>query len=79
MANREDVVVIRGVVSHNCKGAFKVSYETNDGVRELNATPSGKMRQNQIQVLTGDKVEVECSVHDTSRGRITRRLDKNSL
>jgi translation initiation factor IF-1 len=34
---------------------------------------SGKMRKNDIKVLLGDKVEVEFSPYDLSRGRITRR------
>jgi translation initiation factor IF-1 len=34
---------------------------------------SGKMRQNDIKVLLGDKVEIEFSPYDLSRGRITRR------
>lgn len=37
------------------------------------ATLSGKMRQNHIRVLMGDRVEIECSPYDLSRGRITRR------
>ena len=35
---------------------------------------SGKMRQNEIRILDGDKVEVEISPYDLSKGRITRRL-----
>lgn len=35
---------------------------------------SGKMRQNEIRILDGDKVEVEVSPYDLTRGRITRRL-----
>ena len=34
---------------------------------------SGKMRQNNIKVLLGDRVEIEFSLYDLSRGRITRR------
>jgi translation initiation factor IF-1 len=34
---------------------------------------SGKMRQNNIKVLLGDRVEVEFSVYDLTRGRIVRR------
>lgn len=34
---------------------------------------SGKMRQNNIKILLGDRVEIEFSVYDLSRGRITRR------
>ncbi len=34
---------------------------------------SGKMRQNKIQILTGDKVRVEMSPYDLSKGRIVYR------
>ena len=34
---------------------------------------SGKMRQNNIKVLLGDRVEIEFSLYDVSRGRIVRR------
>jgi translation initiation factor IF-1 len=37
------------------------------------AVISGKMRQNNIKVLLGDRVEVEFSIYDLTRGRITRR------
>ena len=49
---------------------FRVQLETNNIVL---STLSGKMRQNNIKVLLGDKVELECSVYDLTRGRITRR------
>jgi len=35
---------------------------------------SGKMRKNEIRILLGDRVEVEFSPYDLSKGRITRRL-----
>jgi translation initiation factor IF-1 len=38
------------------------------------ATLSGRIRQNNIKVLTGDKVQLDISPYDLSRGRITRRL-----
>lgn len=34
---------------------------------------SGKMRQHNIKILLGDRVEIEFSPYDVSRGRITRR------
>lgn len=35
---------------------------------------SGKMRQNEIRILDGDKVEIEVSPYDLSKGRIVRRI-----
>jgi len=37
------------------------------------ANLSGRMRQNNIKVLMGDTVEMECSPYDLTRGRIVRR------
>ena len=39
----------------------------------IHAHISGKMRQNQIRILMGDKVELDVSPYDLNRGRITRR------
>ena len=49
---------------------FRVQLE--DGPNVL-ATISGKMRKNYIRILPGDKVKVELSAYDLSRGRITYR------
>lgn len=35
---------------------------------------SGKMRQNEIRILDGDRVEIEMSPYDLSKGRIVRRM-----
>ncbi len=37
-------------------------------------TPAGKMRKNRISVLTGDKVMVEMTPYDLTKGRITYRF-----
>jgi translation initiation factor IF-1 len=41
---------------------------------EVMTTLSGKIRQNEIKILVGDKVKVEVSIYDTSKGRIVSRL-----
>ena len=50
---------------------FKVKLE-ND--HEILAHSSGKMRKNRIRVLAGDKVTVEMTPYDLTKGRITFRL-----
>jgi translation initiation factor IF-1 len=50
---------------------FRVKMEDNQAV--ITGVISGKMRQNNIKVLLGDRVEVEFSPYDITRGRITRR------
>jgi translation initiation factor IF-1 len=49
---------------------FRVELENG---HEITATISGKMRMNYIKILPGDKVAVEMSPYDLSRGRITYR------
>lgn len=49
---------------------FRVSLEAGNTILGL---ISGKMRQNDIRVLLGDKVEIELSPYDLTKGRIIRR------
>ena len=42
---------------------------------KIKAGLSGKLRLNRINIMPGDKVLVELSVYDLTKGRITRRLD----
>lgn len=44
-----------------------------DNQHKIIATLSGKMRQHNIQILLGDKVEVEMSPYDITRGRVVYR------
>ena len=50
---------------------FKVKLQTGPTVLGY---ISGKMRQNEIRILDGDRVEIEMSPYDLSKGRITRRM-----
>lgn len=52
-------------------GVFKVELVSG---HEITCTLSGKMRMNYIKVLPGDKVKVEMSPYDLTKGRICRRL-----
>ena len=69
MAN--DAIEIEGTVSEVLPNAtFRVALENG---HQVLAYLSGKMRQNYIRVLDGDRVKVELSPYDLSRGRITYR------
>lgn len=50
---------------------FRIKIDTLD--QSIIGVISGKMRQHNIKILLGDRVEVEFSPYDVSRGRITRR------
>ena len=68
---KEGSIEFEGVVKELLPNAmFKVKLE-ND--HEILAHSSGKMRKNRIRVLAGDKVTVEMTPYDLSKGRITFR------
>jgi translation initiation factor IF-1 len=67
-----DIIEMEGVVTQCLSnGMFRVKLE--NGFLVL-AHVSGKIRRNYIRILLGDRVAVELSPYDLSRGRITYRL-----
>ncbi|BBH27471.1 translation initiation factor IF-1 [Intestinibaculum porci] len=71
MAKKNDVIEVEATVVENLPNAqFKV--QLDNGVTIL-AHVSGKIRMNYIRILPGDKVTVEISPYDLTRGRITFR------
>ena len=70
--SKEDVIEVAGVVVEALPNAmFKVKLE-NDHI--ILAHVSGKMRMNFIRILPGDRVTMELTPYDLSRGRITYRF-----
>lgn len=68
---KEDIIEMTGVVVEKLPNAmFQVKLENG---HELLCTISGKMRKYYIRILPGDKVTVEISPYDLSRGRISYR------
>ncbi len=71
MSKKEDIVCIDGVVQETLPNAmFRVVV---DGGHVILGHVSGKMRMNYIRILPGDKVALELSPYDLTRGRIVRR------
>ncbi|MFV0424746.1 MAG: translation initiation factor IF-1 [Bacilli bacterium] len=69
---KQDVIEVEAVVIENLPGAkFKVQLDNGHVVL---AHVSGKIRMNYIRILPGDKVTVELSPYDLTRGRITYRI-----
>lgn len=69
--SKEDVIEVEGTVTEALPNAnFKV--ELANG-HEILAHVSGKLRMNYIRIVPGDKVTVEMSPYDLSKGRITWR------
>lgn len=69
--SKKNLIKLDGVIEESLSNAmFRVRLE-NDHV--IIATISGKMRMNYIRIMPGDKVSVEMSPYDLTRGRITYR------
>lgn len=73
---KDDVIRVDGIVRETLPNAmFRVEIE---GGHIILGHVSGKMRMNYIRILPGDKVAVEMSPYDLSRGRIVLRYKKES-
>ena len=69
--SKEDVIEVEGTVVESLPNTnFKVELENE---HQILAHISGKLRMNYIKILPGDKVKVELSPYDLTRGRITWR------
>ena len=68
---KQDVIEVEGLVTEVIPGGdFLVQLENNHVIK---ARVSGKIRLNRIRILKGDKVKLELSPYDLTRGRITYR------
>ena len=68
---KQDAIVLEGTVAEILPNAmFRVTVQ---GGHDVLTTLGGKMRQNRIRVLAGDRVSVEVSPYDLTRGRIVFR------
>ena len=69
--SKQYMIEVEGTVVEALPNAtFKVELENG---RQIVATISGKLRMNYIRILPGDKVTVDMSPYDLTRGRITWR------
>ncbi len=68
---KKDLIQQDGIIEESLSNAmFRVRLENNHLIL---ATISGKMRMNYIRILPGDKVAIEMSPYDLTRGRIIYR------
>ncbi len=68
---KEDIIKLDGIIDEAMANAqFRVRLESG---HQILATISGKMRMHYIRILAGDKVSIEMSPYDLTRGRITYR------
>ncbi len=72
MVKEKDVIELEGEVTEALPSAlFRVKLETGSLIL---AHVSGKIRKHFIRILSGDKVKIELSPYDLTRGRITYRM-----
>lgn len=76
MTKTEDKLLIEGTIIEALPGTqFRVELENGHTVL---AYPSGKMRKNYIRILLGERVRLEISPYDLTRGRIVYRYKKSA-
>ncbi len=69
---KEETIQMQGEILETLPNAtFRVKLENG---HEIIAHISGRMRKNYIRILTGDKVKVEMTPYDLTKGRITYRM-----
>ena len=74
MSKKEEKIEVEGTITEALPGTqFRVVLENG---HEVLAYLSGKMRRYYIRILLGDKVKVEMSTYDITRGRITYRFPR---
>ena len=73
MAKTESIQIEAVVIKALPNAMFLVEAEMGDGKHEALCTIAGKMRKYYIRILPGDRVTVELSPYDLTRGRITYR------
>ncbi|MBU0501765.1 MAG: translation initiation factor IF-1 [bacterium] len=72
MAKDKDVIELEGKITESLPNAlFRVELDTGQMVL---AHVSGKIRKHFIRILPGDRVKLELSPYDLTRGRITYRM-----
>ncbi|MFH1412847.1 MAG: translation initiation factor IF-1 [bacterium] len=71
MDSKEFIEVVGEVIELMPASSFRVLLENG---REILAHLSGRMRMNRIRISTGDKVKIQLSPYDLTKGRIIFRL-----
>ena len=70
---KEDAIEVTGRVIEKFKaGMFSIELDVGKGKIVL-ATMAGRLRRNRIKIMNGDRVSVEMSAYDLTKGRITYR------
>jgi translation initiation factor IF-1 len=71
--SKEDIIKMSGIVDEVLPNAMFRIILDNEQQSRITATSGGRLRQNNIRVLLGDRVDVEMSPYDLTRGRVVYR------
>lgn len=72
--SKQNAITVTGLITEALGNSiFRVELENIDNI--IICHISGKMRQNYIRIMPGDRVEVEMSPYDLTKGRIVKRLN----
>ena len=72
MSNKDGIIVLDGIVNKAHQGT-KFTVKIEEPEMNVMCTISGKLRQNKIKIYENDKVRIEISVYDLTKGRIVWR------
>ena len=72
MSNKNDIITLEGTVIKAYPGT-KFAVKVNEMENSVLCTISGKLRQNKIKIYENDKVRIEVSAYDITKGRIVWR------
>lgn len=70
---KSDNLELQGIVTSHNRDLYSVQVETPNGPIDVDCTLGGKIRMNFIKILVGDKVAIQVSTYDLSKGKITYR------
>lgn len=73
MSKSDNLLELTGVVSEVCpNNTFRVKVDDTEHI--MLCYLGGRLKQNKIKIILGDKVRIETSAYDLSKGRVTYRL-----
>jgi translation initiation factor IF-1 len=70
---KDDLIELTGTVTEVLPGSmYRIKLDDNDSV--LTCYTSGRLKQHKIKIILGDRVKIEVSMYDLTKGRVTYRL-----
>jgi translation initiation factor IF-1 len=70
---KDDLIELTGTVTEVLPGSmYRIKLDDNDSV--LTCYTGGRLKQHKIKIILGDRVKIEVSMYDLTKGRVTYRL-----